>query len=98
MANEIDNPSTGMNKARVESFSNGVFAFAITLLVLSITVPDIKVADDQLLASALLRAIPQLVPYVTISRPSGSSGLTIIRCFRSRTVRTDPDQIYSTLL
>jgi TMEM175 potassium channel family protein len=65
MANEIGNASTGMNKARVESFSDGVFAFAITLLVLSITVPDLKVADDQLLASALLRAIPQLVPYVT---------------------------------
>ena len=65
MANEIDNSSTGINKARVESFSNGVFAFAITLLVLSITVPDIKVADDQLLASALLRAIPWLLPYVT---------------------------------
>jgi uncharacterized membrane protein len=65
MANEIDNPSTGMNKTRVESFSNGVFAFAITLLVLSITVPDLKVADVQLLASALLRAIPQFVPYIT---------------------------------
>jgi uncharacterized membrane protein len=65
MANEIDNPSTGMNRARVESFSNGVFAFAITPLMLSITVPDIKIADDQLLASALLRAIPQLLRYVT---------------------------------
>jgi uncharacterized membrane protein len=62
---EISNPSAGMNKARVESFSDGVFAFAITLLVLGITVPDINVADDQLLASALLRAIQQLVPYVT---------------------------------
>jgi uncharacterized membrane protein len=59
------NPSAGMNKARVESFSDGVFAFAITLLVLSIPVPDIKFADDHLLGSALLQAIPQLVPYVT---------------------------------
>jgi uncharacterized membrane protein len=54
-----------MNKARVESFSDGVFAFAITLLVLSIPIPDIKLANDQLLTSALLSAIPQLVPYVT---------------------------------
>jgi uncharacterized membrane protein len=65
MANRIGNPPAGMNKARVESFSDGVFAFAITLLVLSIPVPDIKFVDDQLLASALLQAIPQLVPYVT---------------------------------
>jgi uncharacterized membrane protein len=65
MATEIDHSSTGMNKARVESFSDGVFAFAITLLVLSIPVPDIKVTDDQLLAPALLRATPELVPYVT---------------------------------
>jgi uncharacterized membrane protein len=65
MANEIGNTAEGMNKARVESFSDGVFAFAITLLVLSIPIPDIKSPDDQLLTTALLRAIPQLIPYVT---------------------------------
>jgi uncharacterized membrane protein len=65
MANEIGNTAGGMNKARVESFSDGVFAFAITLLVLSVPIPDIKSADDQLLTTALLRAIPQLMPYVT---------------------------------
>jgi uncharacterized membrane protein len=54
-----------MNKAQLESFSDGIFAFLIILLVLSITVPSIKLADDQLLASARLLAIPQLVPYVT---------------------------------
>jgi uncharacterized membrane protein len=64
MVNETGN-TAGMNKARVESFSDGVFAFAITLLVLSIPIPDIKSADDQLLTAALLRAIPQLIPYVT---------------------------------
>jgi uncharacterized membrane protein len=64
MASEIENTS-GMNKARVESFSDGVFAFAITLLVLSIPVPDIKSADDQLLTSALLQVLPPLIPYVT---------------------------------
>jgi hypothetical protein len=30
-----------MNKARVESFSDGVFAFAITLLVLGILIPNL---------------------------------------------------------
>jgi len=64
MANEIGD-TAGMNKARVESFSDGVFAFAITLLVLSIPIPDIKSADDQLLTAGLLRVIPQLIPYVT---------------------------------
>jgi uncharacterized membrane protein len=54
-----------MNKARVESFSDGVFAFAITLLVLGIPVPDIRSGDDALLTSALLHSIPMLVPYVT---------------------------------
>src|SRR6202048_4967864 len=64
MVSEIGN-TAGMNKVRVESFSDGVFAFAITLLVLSIPIPDIKSADDQFLTTALLRAIPQLIPYVT---------------------------------
>ena len=65
MAEEIGNPSEGMSKARLESFSDGVFAFAITLLVLSIPIPDIKPANDQLLTSALFHAIPQLAPYIT---------------------------------
>ena len=37
----------------------------LPLLVLSIPIPDIKSADDQFLTAAVLRAIPQLVPYVT---------------------------------
>ena len=56
---------TGMNKARVESFSDCVFAFAITLLVLGFQVPDLKAADDQALLGALLGQVPQLLPYVT---------------------------------
>jgi uncharacterized membrane protein len=64
MVSEIRN-AAGMNKVRVESFSDGVFAFVITLLVLSIPIPDIKSADDQFLTTALLRAIPQLIPYVS---------------------------------
>lgn len=54
-----------MNKARVESFSDGVFAFAITLLVLGFQVPDLRSADDQALSRALLGQLPQLIPYVT---------------------------------
>jgi uncharacterized membrane protein len=54
-----------MNKARAESFSDGVFAFAITLLVLGIQIPDLKTGSNQELREALIRALPQLVPYVT---------------------------------
>jgi uncharacterized membrane protein len=54
-----------MNKARAESFSDGVFAFAITLLVLGIQIPDLKTGSDRELRGALIRALPQLVPYVT---------------------------------
>src|SRR5215472_14504174 len=55
----------GMNKARVESFSDGVFAFAITLLVLGFQVPDLKSVDDRQLRERLLQALQQLLPYVT---------------------------------
>ena len=54
-----------MNKARLEAFSDGVFGFAITLLVLGVQVPAVTTANDAELRSALLKALSQLVPYVT---------------------------------
>lgn len=54
-----------MDKARVESFSDGVFAFAITLLVLGFQVPELKVVDELSLRKALLAQFPQAIPYVT---------------------------------
>jgi len=54
-----------MDKARVESFSDGVFAFAITLLVLGFQVPNLDRADDGSLLRALVSQLPQLIPYVT---------------------------------
>ena len=54
-----------MNKARLESFSDGVFGFAITLLVLGVQVPSLKTVSDAELRVALLQALSQLVPYVT---------------------------------
>jgi uncharacterized membrane protein len=54
-----------MNKARAESFSDGVFAFAITLLVLGVQVPALKAGGNAELREALIRSLPQLVPYVT---------------------------------
>jgi len=54
-----------MNKARAESFSDGVFAFAITLLVLGVQIPALKTVSNEELRADLIRATPQLVPYVT---------------------------------
>lgn len=54
--------SAEMNKARFESFSDGVFAFAITLLVLGIILPEFKnpPPSEAELARALLRLWPNL--------------------------------------
>lgn len=54
-----------MNKGRLEAFSDGVFSIAITLLVLSIQVPELKHGSDGELRQALFAAFPQLLPYVT---------------------------------
>ena len=54
-----------MNRARVESFSDGVFAFAITLLVLGVQVPNLKSGTDFELRTALIHSISQLLPYIT---------------------------------
>ena len=50
-----------MNTSRVEAFSDGVFAVAITLLVLQFTVPE--VASGKLLGT-VLGQWPQLVTYI----------------------------------
>ena len=54
-----------MNKARFEAFSDGVFAFAITLLILGIALPEFKTPPpaEAELARALLRLWPNLVAY-----------------------------------
>ncbi len=49
-----------MNKGRVEAFSDGVFAFAITLLVVTIAEPE----DYRRLAHDLARSWPSLAAYI----------------------------------
>ncbi|HEY3675725.1 MAG TPA: TMEM175 family protein [Candidatus Tumulicola sp.] len=52
-----------MNKARFEAFSDGVFAFAITLLVLGFVVPHLARPDARQLAQSLLAMWPNLIAY-----------------------------------
>ena len=52
-----------MNKARFEAFSDGVFAFAITLLVLGFVVPHLARPDARQLAESLLAMWPNLIAY-----------------------------------
>ncbi|MGH9352346.1 MAG: TMEM175 family protein [Terriglobia bacterium] len=53
-----------MSKARFEAFSDSVFAFAITLLILGIALPAFKnPPSDRDLTHALLRLWPSLLAY-----------------------------------
>jgi uncharacterized membrane protein len=53
-----------VNKGRFEAFSDGVFAFAITLLVLGFVVPHLGHPDARQLAESLLSMWPNLVAYL----------------------------------
>jgi TMEM175 potassium channel family protein len=52
-----------MNKTRFEAFSDGVFAFAITLLVLGFTLPVAHYASDGELTAGLVQLWPNLIAY-----------------------------------
>lgn len=52
-----------MNKARFEAFSDGVFAFAITLLALGFVLPEMHSPSNRELTAALLRLWPNLIAY-----------------------------------
>jgi uncharacterized membrane protein len=53
-----------MNKGRFESFSDSVFAFAITLLVLGFTLPAFRSSpSEERLRHAILDLWPNLIAY-----------------------------------
>jgi uncharacterized membrane protein len=52
-----------MNKGRFEAFSDSVFAFAITLLILGIALPAMRDPSELVLRRALLRLWPDLVAF-----------------------------------
>lgn len=52
-----------MNKSRFEAFSDGVFAFAITLLVLGFSLPAERAISNRALAIDLLAQWPSLIAY-----------------------------------
>jgi len=54
-----------MGKGRFEAFSDGVFAIAITVLVLEIHLPDADTLNDGQMQHYLIHLWPQLVTYVT---------------------------------
>ena len=53
-----------MNKNRLENFSDGVFAIAVTLLVLNIRIPETKNIDNHALNHVLLHLAPHLITFI----------------------------------
>lgn len=52
-----------MNKNRFEAFSEGVFAFAFTLLAIGFVLPELREATNATLSAALFRLWPNLIAY-----------------------------------
>jgi uncharacterized membrane protein len=56
---------TFMNLNRFEAFSDGVFAIAMTLLVIEIKVPDLSQATASTAINALIHTAPHILSYIT---------------------------------
>jgi uncharacterized membrane protein len=52
-----------MNKNRFENFSDGVFAIAVTLLILNVRIPDAKNLDNHQLNHVLHISVPHVVTF-----------------------------------
>jgi TMEM175 potassium channel family protein len=67
---------------RLEAFSDGVLAVAITLLVLNMKLPPDNLMDDPHLWSALLAQLPSLLAYVTSFATIGIMWINHHRLFK----------------
>ncbi len=54
-----------MSLNRFEAFSDGVFAIAVTLLVIEIKAPDLSQVTQQEAVTKLLQTFPQVLSYIT---------------------------------
>jgi uncharacterized membrane protein len=54
----------GLNKARIEALSDGVFAIAMTLLILDVKIPSLEPFEEAQLPRRLLEIVPRLLAYV----------------------------------
>ena len=52
-----------MNKSRLEAFSDGVFAIAITLLILNVKIPQANEVPEHVLHHVFKSAIPKLIGF-----------------------------------
>ena len=91
--NGDDLPSTGWDKGRVDAFSDGVFAIAITILVLEIKVPS----DLRHLGRDLEHEWPAYLAYVTSFLTIGGVWIAHHRVF-SRLRRIDATLVELNLL
>ena len=57
-------PAPGVGTRRLEAFSDGIFAFAITLLVLNLTVPVVTHVTPHAIAASLVEKWPAYLSYV----------------------------------
>jgi uncharacterized membrane protein len=86
-----------LSKSRFEAFSDGVFAFAITLLVLGFALPSEHYASNRSLASALLGLWPNLIAYALSFSVIGIMWQNHHALFR-RVARVDRTTVFWNLL
>ena len=86
-----------MNKSRFEAFSDGVFAFAITLLVLGFSLPVERLTSNASLTLALIVQWPSLIAYALSFAVIGIMWQNHHALFR-RVARIDRATIYWNLL
>jgi uncharacterized membrane protein len=53
-----------MTKGRLESFSDGIFAIAATLLVLDINLPKVDIFSEKLLEQAMSKSLPNILTFI----------------------------------